>query len=293
MKINFKKFNYNYYNQVCDFLIEISKNSSKHINWNWARCEWMFFHPEFNRNLIDEIGIWFLGENLIALATYDHYLGEGIFLTKEGFEYLENELLEYVIENFSDNSGVGIAVNDKDIKTINMLKSHNFIINNQTENILELKLDKINFNLKSIDDVILESLNIENDLFKHHELLWKGFNHIGPAPLDNDTINKQKIMLSAPNLNPFLHVIAKTTSGEYISYCGLWFNKETDYVYIEPVCTIPGYRNKGIGKMVIIEALRRASSLGAKKAYVISDNNFYKSLGFMQHSHYTFYWYKK
>ncbi|MCX0363575.1 hypothetical protein LI063_05310 [Clostridium perfringens] len=45
MKINFKKFEMNYYNDICNFLVEISKNNHMHINWNWARWEWMFFHP--------------------------------------------------------------------------------------------------------------------------------------------------------------------------------------------------------------------------------------------------------
>lgn len=180
MKINFKKFEMNYYNDICNFLVEISKNNHMHINWNWARWEWMFFHPEFNRDLIDKIGLWFLDEKLIALATYDYYLEEGFFATKEGFDELQKEVLEYAINNFSDENGFGIAVNDK-----------------------------------------------------------------------------------------------------------------TDYVYVEPVCTIPEYRNKGIARMILMEALKRAYSLGAKKAYVISDSDFYKSLGFKQHSHYTFYWHNR
>lgn len=95
VKVNFRRFNNTYYNVVCDFLIEISKDNFRHINWNWARWEWMFFHPEFNRDLIDKIGLWFLGEKLIGLATYDHYLGEGSFVTKEGFDELEKDILEY------------------------------------------------------------------------------------------------------------------------------------------------------------------------------------------------------
>lgn len=62
-------------------------------------------------------------------------------------------------------------------------------------------------------------------------------------------------------------------------------------MYVEPVCTIPQYRNKGIAKSVLTEAMKRAYDLGAKRAYVISDMEFYKRLGFKQHSHYTFYWY--
>ena len=293
MKINFKKFEMNYYNDICNFLVEISKNNHMHINWNWARWEWMFFHPEFNRDLIDKIGLWFLDEKLIALATYDYYLGEGFLATKEGFDELQKEVLEYEINNFSDENGFGIAVNDKDSKTLKLLKDNGFLRNEQTENILELKLDEVNFNLEPITGITFESIDIEKDLYKHHELLWKGFNHEGQAPLDEDIINKQKIMLSAPHMNTLLHIIAKNECSEYVSYCGLWYDKDTDYVYVEPVCTVPEYRNKGIARTVLIEALKRAYDLGVKKAYVISDSDFYKSLGFKQHSHYTFYWYNK
>ncbi|MFY8264176.1 GNAT family N-acetyltransferase [Clostridium perfringens] len=173
------------------------------------------------------------------------------------------------------------------------MKNNVFLKNEKTENIIDLKLDEVNFNLEPIDGITLENIDIEKDLYKHHELLWKGFNHEGQAPLDEDTINKQKLMLSAPHLNPLLHVIAKNKCNEYVAYCGLWFNDKTDYVYIEPVCTIPEYRNKGIARMVLMEALKRAYSLRAKKAYVISDSDFYKSLGFKQHSHYTFYWHNR
>ena len=56
---------------------------------------------------------------------------------------------------------------------------------------------------------------------------------------------------------PSLHVIAQNEDSKYVSYCGLWYDEAIDYTY------------------------------------VISDMEFYKRLGFKQHSHYTFYWYRK
>ena len=77
--------------------------------------------------------------------------------------------------------------------------------------------------------------------------------------------------------------------GELISICGLWYNPKTDYVYVEPVCTIPSCRGQGVAKAVIHEALNRAKILGAKRAFVISDMDFYSRLGFINRYHYTFY----
>ncbi|HCA04796.1 MAG TPA: GNAT family N-acetyltransferase, partial [Ruminococcaceae bacterium] len=78
--------------------------------------------------------------------------------------------------------------------------------------------------------------------------------------------------------------------GEYVSYCCLWYSDKTDYAYVEPVCTVPSCRGKGVAKAVIYEALNRAKSLGAKKAYVLSDMPFYKQLGFTADKHFSFLW---
>lgn len=291
MKFDFRNFDNSYYDKVCDFLIELSKYDRKHINWNWARWEWMFFHPEFSRDLMDKIGLWFCDEELVGMATYDHSLGEAFFVTKPESEELEKDMLEYSIATFSDENGLGIAVNDADISTLNLLRNCGFLKNEQTENVLELTLKNISFDLITPKGITLKNLDIKKDLYKHHNVLWRGFDHEGQLPVDEATMNRQKIMLSASNLNQFLHIAAENKDGEYVAYCGLWYNQKTDYAYVEPVCTIPEYRHKDIGKAVVIEALKNCYFLGAKKAYVISDNPFYKKLGFHQHSHYTFYWY--
>lgn len=274
-------------------MVELSKDNRIHINWNWARWEWMFFHPEFDRNSLEEIGLWFSDKDLVGVAIYDYYFGEAFFATKMGFEELEREILDYMVKNFSDKDGLGIAVNNIDIKTIELMKAYGFSAHKQTENVLELSLNEFDFTINQKEDITIKNIDIEKDLYKHHELLWKGFDHEGKIPLDEDTINKQKEMLSAPHINTWLHVIAQNESSEYVSYCGLWYDKTTDYVYVEPLCTIPQYRNKGIAKCILTEALKRAYDLGAKKAYVISDLEFYKRLGFIPYSHYTFYWYNK
>ena len=66
-------------------------------------------------------------------------------------------------------------------------------------------------------------------------------------------------------------------------------NKKCEYgVFIgEDSC-----RGKGIAKAVIYEALNRAKDLGAKKAYVISDMDFYGKLGFEKEYRFSFYWKK-
>ena len=76
---------------------------------------------------------------------------------------------------------------------------------------------------------------------------------------------------------------------KYVGHVSLWYSEKMDYAYVEPVCVIPEYRQKGIGRAMIYEVLNRARSLGAKKAYVISDQEFYERIGFKKDRHYSFY----
>ena len=110
--------------------------------------------------------------------------------------------------------------------------------------------------------------------------------------MDEKTLEKQRCMMSAPHLNSQLHIVAENKDSEYVAYCGLWYDEKTDYVYVEPVCTIPNYRGRGLAKAVLMRAIKKSYEKGARKAYVISELDFYKSIGFRQHSHYTFYWHK-
>ena len=76
---------------------------------------------------------------------------------------------------------------------------------------------------------------------------------------------------------------------ELAALAGLWFREGTDYAYVEPVCTVPAYRGRGIAAALLSEAFNRAKALGAKTAYVISDLPFYEKLGFETVQLYTFY----
>ena len=50
--IRFEKYNEKYYQQVCDFLIEINKENDYLNNWNWARFEWMHEHTLTKKELL-------------------------------------------------------------------------------------------------------------------------------------------------------------------------------------------------------------------------------------------------
>ena len=57
-KMSFRGYRDEDYEAVCDFLIELNRKDRTHINWNWARFEWMMEHPEFDKSASSSIGLW-------------------------------------------------------------------------------------------------------------------------------------------------------------------------------------------------------------------------------------------
>ena len=66
--------------------------------------------------------------------------------------------MEYAIATFSNENGLGIAVNDKDTHTLNLLPSKKFVENDLTENILELKLENVSLDFTTPEGIIVKIL---------------------------------------------------------------------------------------------------------------------------------------
>ena len=206
------------YEDVCTFLIVLNQNDKRHINWNWARFEWMMEHPEFDKSTIRSIGLWWERERLVGAAIYDMYFGEAFCAILPKYEMLDPA----------------------------------------------------------------------TDAYTFQWLLWQGFDHgTNRTEFEN---SEHIIPQIRPHFKLHLSVAAVNAKKEPVSYCCLWFHEGTDYAYLEPVCTIPSCRGKGIAKAVIFEALNRVKALGARWVYVISDMEFYEKLGFRKDLHYSFYW---
>ncbi|HBE15186.1 MAG TPA: hypothetical protein DCY72_02915 [Ruminococcaceae bacterium] len=82
------------YEAVCDFLIELNRENQYHINWNWARFEWMTEHPEFDKGLINSIGLWMDGGRVVGAAIYDMYFGKAFVGALPAYSALYPEILD-------------------------------------------------------------------------------------------------------------------------------------------------------------------------------------------------------
>ena len=80
----FRHFKNEDYDAVCEFLIELNRNSTDHIHWNWARFEWMYEHPEFDKSSIGSICLWTDSDRIVGAAIYAVLIVVSLVLSMTG-----------------------------------------------------------------------------------------------------------------------------------------------------------------------------------------------------------------
>ena len=285
-QVLFKNYAEQDYEAVCDFLIELNRSDNLHINWNWARFEWMAEHPEFDKSAIGSIGLWLDREKVVGAAIYDMYFGEAFCGVLPGYEALYPEILNYAYRELKDENGLGISICDDNTAQIEAAQAQGFEKAEQDETVMSVELDKA-FSAGLPDGYRFAELDPVKEAYAFQWLLWQGFDH----GTDRSEFEQAEEIMpqSRRHFKPFLSVAAVDRRGEYVAYCCVWYHPKTDYAYVEPVCTVPCHRKKGLARAAIYEALNRAGQLGAGKAYVISDTAFYLRSGFKKDRHFTFY----
>ena len=286
-----KRFGKSDYGAVCDFLIELSRSRRDHINWNWARFEWMYGHPSFDRSLADSIGLWWDGGRIVGAAIYDMYFGEAFCGALEDHGELYPEILRYACGELGDESGLAVAIAEDCADELAAAERLGFAETDQLETVMAIELDALTAPALP-EGYSFVCLDLAKDSPREIQwMFWQGFDHGDDLREFEEDLEKTLRADLEPRIHfdPFLSVAAADRSGQKSAYCCLWYCASTDYAYVEPVCTVPAHRGKGLGKAVVLEALRRARSLGAKRAYVISDNPFYEKLGFTLFRRFFFY----
>ena len=274
------------YEAVCDFLIAMNERDRTHINWNWARFEWMYEHPEFDKSLLPSVGLWLDGDRIVGAAIYDMYFGEAFAGVLPDYAALYPEVLAYAYNNLKDETGLAVAINDRSETELTAAKRKGFCAIEQTETIMRRELDAP-LTASLPDGLHFGTPDPIADAEAMAWLFWQGFDH------GSDRAAFEREESAVPQVRKHflkdLGVAAMNEANEPVALCCVWYQPKTDYAYVEPVCTIPAYRGKGVGKAVVNEALNRARTLGARSAYVISNQVFYEKLGFRITDHYTFY----
>jgi predicted N-acetyltransferase YhbS len=244
----------------------------------------MHYHPYIKHVDLDSIGVWEAGGKIVGVVHPEHSQGTAYFQVDPGHTALKRDMLEYAEEHVSAQGGgarrVAVYINDRDDDLQCLAADRGYVESDRREPMTSFPIRGALPPVSVPAGFRLQTLAEENDLKQVHRVLWRGFGH-GDTPPE-EGIEERRFMQSAPDFRKDLNIVVKAPDGNFVSYCGMWYEPVHSVAYVEPVATDPDYRGMGLGRAAVLEGIRRCGELGAEVAYVGSALPFYLSIGFRQ-----------
>jgi GNAT superfamily N-acetyltransferase len=275
------------YQRIDNFLIEHYQPGNQDGNWIGPAWEYMHFHSYLDKGSLGKIGIWEEEGRIVGVAHYEGRLGEAFFQFHPAYRYLRQEMLDHAEQNLfgytrnNERKHLQAYVNDNDSEFVKLVKGRGY--EKDAEEARPMAIFEIPdpFPVFSLPEGFrVKSLAEECDWAKVNRVLWRGFDHPGEPPDSEVELESRRRMFDTPNGRRDLKIVVSAPDGNFVAFCGMFYQPDHRYAYVEPVATDPDYRRLGLGKAAVLEGIRRCATLGATVAYVGSDQPFYLALGF-------------
>jgi GNAT superfamily N-acetyltransferase len=288
MTIHFRHYHHpDDYKWVNDFLITHYQPGNRDGNWLAPAWEYMHFHSMLDSQSLGKIGIWEDNGDMVAVCHYETQLGEAYFQFHPSYRYLRDEMLDYAEANLSGISNqdgkkyMHAFVHEEDAQFLELVMKRGYQEEPQaTRPLYRFDTPEPFPSITLPEGFRLTSLAEECDWAKVHRALWRGFDHPADPPMTDEDLEDRRRMCDTPSGRRDLKIAVSAPNGEFVAFCGMFYEPTHKYAYVEPVATDPDYRRLGLGKAAVLEGIRRCAVLGSRIAYVGSDQRFYTSLGF-------------
>jgi predicted N-acetyltransferase YhbS len=275
------------YSLVDDFLIQYYQPDNADGNWLEPAWEYMHAHPYLDNSSLGKIGVWEDAGKIVAVVHYESVLGEAFFEFDPDHHHLRQGMLDYAEDNLygrtkaDERRYLKAYVNDNDKEFASLVRGRGY--EKVPDGNRPLAKYVIPGSFPSIllpEGFLLKSLADDCDWAKVHRVMWRGFNNKGEPPGGAEELESRRKLFETPKARRDLKIVVEAPNGDFASFCGMWYEPANKYAYVEPVATDLDYRRMGLGKAAVLEGIRRCGELGAKVAYVGSDQEFYLALGF-------------
>jgi N-acetylglutamate synthase-like GNAT family acetyltransferase len=275
------------YQKISEFLTRHFHPGNADGNWLEPTWEYANFHPALDVDHMNHWQIWETDYEIVAFAHYEWHMGEGFFQFHPEFRHLREEMLvfaEKFLTGVSSKDGrkyLLAYVNDYDEKLLNLLTIRGYQRKpDEIRPLFRFEITDLFPDINLPDGFRLTSLADECDWSKVHRVMWRGFNHPGDPPSGEEELLSRQKMFDTPKARRDLKIAVKAPNGDFVAFCGMFYDDNNQFAYVEPVATDPDYRRLGLGKAAVLEGIRRCAELGAKEAFVGSDQLFYQAIGF-------------
>lgn len=263
-----ERFN-NQYQEIYRFLLR-AEQLEYNEHFPWGRFEWMQIHTMLEEDKLTKILLFRNAHSdIVGMATHDTFYDDRVYLLHTTSDKaLLYQMVDAIIENEAGTAV--IKANSKDIVLAEVLLQRQFERKRRDNTVLQMDLSGA-LEYRIPDGYAINPEKFTMDPWQYQLVIHKGFDNEGlPEPWSAEVL--------ARGVNPPIRTFV-IAGDAYCTHCGLWYT-EGETAYVEPVATVPEHRRKGLAKAAIYEACNRARKLGAKRATVLSDQEFYHRIGF-------------
>ncbi len=248
--------------------------------WEYALVsDWM------DKSYLHRCRIWKDGEKIVGFCFHENPVSEIYFSLREGYEELAPEMVEYAEKHMPRTEGrqqLMLVGDQREFESA--AKAAGFTQCGGYDSMvydcskpLEYRLPE-GYSFTEIGGV---------DVAKACECCWKGFDHEAEEGPWNGEYEYAFEQVNAPHSTTEYALAVMNSRGEYVCYAGMWWVKENRLAYLEPLCTVPEYRHKGIAAAALSELYRRLKPLGVE--YMTGGGNeFYSRIGYERRVPWTF-----
>ncbi len=267
---------------LCDFM-EVRQFMVEVYERDWRNgvpapfLEYALSSTWTDTSLTHRCRIWEDGGKIVALVFYENPVSDIYFSLRPGYEELAGEMVTYAGSDMPKTEGKQRLVLFEGQKAVMdaAIKAGYMSGGGYNERVFDFA-NSLDFPLPE-GFRIVEPERLEPG--KIAECCWKGFDHEKEeGPWDGEEESTRRIMV-APHATPFHAVAIENERQEYVCFAGMWWTPENHLAYMEPLCTVPEYRGRGLASAAMSELQRRLQPLGATHM-TGGGNPFYERIGF-------------
>lgn len=267
---------------LCDFM-DVREFMTEIYERDWRNgvpapfLEYALSSGWMDTSLTHRFRIWEEAGRIVALVFYENPVSDIYFSLRPGYEELAQEMVAYA----------GSGMPEKDGKRRLVIFEGQKAIQEAAERAGYVKKGGYNERVfdfgKSLDYPLPEGFRFVEpermDTGKIAECCWKGFDHEQEEGSWDGNDESVRRNMATPYATPLYPVAIENERQEYVCFAGMWWTPENHLAYMEPLCTVPQYRGRGLASAALSELYRRMKPLGATHMTGGGDP-FYEKIGF-------------
>lgn len=249
-------------------------------NWHVARLDYARWHSVLNcahLTLADVVSLWEADGQLVAFMMPDGVPDEAHFMVHPAYRTLEleEEMLAVAEQRLAEVKPDGshslvIWSPVQDSLRQGLLTGHGYLRQGLPEKQWRRKLDQPVLEAPASPGYTIRALGDGLELLERCYASGLAF-HQGDTKiaLDNrDDPTWYRNIQTAPLYRRDLDLVAIAVDGSIAAFCTIWFDDVTRSACFEPVGVVPAHQRRGLGRLLMVEGLRRLQKLGALTAFV-------------------------